>query len=277
MNNAKEYYNKSSQDYVNKWDLSLSGLNKPTNLYRQALIEALLETADIKKDDKVVEIGCGTGLVLREALKRTAPVFGVDVSIEMLNRTRDIVLKDRQVAILDDFSQMGGQTADVFLAVDDFLNLHLPERSFDKILSLEVLRYIDDLDKAFINIRKIMREDTVFIFTLTNLWSLSLFPLKYSLRKFFGRLDEKNELLQYFVTEKSVRRKLKESGLKIIRFEKLNLLSANPLVAKIVKNKKWAEKIISMDKRFSKISIINKLYDTFLVAVKLEGDNFIHR
>jgi SAM-dependent methyltransferase len=145
--------------------------------------------------------------------------------------------------------------------------LHLPGGYFDKILSLEVLRYVDDLDRAFINIRKIMKENTVFVFTLTNLWSLSFFPLKYSLRKRLGLLDEKNELSQYFVTEKIVRKKLKEKELKIIRFEKLNLFSANPLLARIVKNRKWAEKIILIDKQLSKYSIINKFYDTFLIAV----------
>ena len=267
MSNAKEYYNKFSQDYINKWGLLGSDLNKPANLYRKVLIDVFLEAADIKNGDKVIEIGCGTGLVLREILKKTSPVFGIDISIEMLKRTRDSVLKDQRVIILDDFSHTGSQVADVFLAADDFLNLHLPEGYFDKILSLEVLRYVDDLDRAFVNIRKIMKEDAIFVFTLTNLWSLSFFPLKYSLRKRLGLLDEKSELLQYFVTEKIVRKKIKEKELKIIRFEKLNLFSASPLIARIVKNRKWAEKIILIDKQLSKIPIINKFYDTFLVAV----------
>lgn len=268
MNNAKEYYNKSSQDYVSKWDLSPSGLSKPANLYRQTLIGALLEAADIKKGDKVIEIGCGTGLVLRELLKKTSPVFGVDISLQMLERVRDSVLKNRRIAILSDLSRIEGQIGDAFLAVDDFLNLHLPEKYFDKILSLEVLRYIDDLGRAFINTRKIMKEDTIFVFTMTNLWSLSFFPLKYSLRKLVGLVDEKNEVLQYFVTERMVRRKLEKSGLKIIRFEKLNLLNANPLIVRLVKSRKWAERIILLERWLSKMQLINKFCDTFLVTVK---------
>lgn len=253
---------------MSKWDLSSSGLDRPANFYRQTLIGTLLKAADIKNGDKVVEIGCGTGLVLCELLKKTSPVFGVDISLQMLERVRDSVLKDRRVVILNDLSRTEGQIGDAFLAVDDFLNLRLPEKHFDKILSLEVLRYVDDLDRAFVNTRKIMEEDTVFVFSITNLWSSSFFPLKYSLRKRLGLLDAKNELLQYFVTEKSVRRKLEESGLKIIQFEKLNLLSANPLIVRLVKSRKWAERIIWFEGRLSKMPLINKFCDTFLVTVK---------
>jgi predicted TPR repeat methyltransferase len=268
MDNAKEYYNKSSRDYADKWGFLEADLNKPANFYRKIGIDLLIESAGVKNGDKVVEIGCGTGLVLRELLKKTSPVFGVDVSIEMLKRAQDSVLKDKRAVILEDFSNLENRSEEVFLALDDFSDLHIVKNYFDKILSLEVFRYICDLDKALYNARNVMKENTIFVFTLTNFWSFSFFPIKYSFRKFIGLVNERKELLQYFVTEKLIRKKLREQGLEIVRFEKLNLLSLNPLVARFVKNRKQAEMITRVDRRLSKTPFINKLFDTFLIAVR---------
>lgn len=272
MNNAKDYYNIHSVEYVDKWDLSPRGLDKPANYYRLGLTQSMLDLASIKQGEKVVEIGCGTGLVLREVLKVTKPIYGTDISSAMLERVKDSTLKNDKVLIVNDFSIVANsqEEVDVFLTQMDLLELNLPTNYFDKILSMEVLRYIDDLPKCLSNIRAVMKDDSSFVFTITNLYSFSLFPLKYSLRKMFGKLDKKNELLHHFVTEGSIRKDLREAGFVITDFKKINFLALNPFVESVVNDRLKAEKVKHWDAMLSKVPIVNRFFDTFIIAVKLK-------
>src|SRR3989344_3868210 len=102
MRNPQEYYNTHSQGYVQKWDLSPEGLKRPRNYYRLKIIESIIKLASIKPGERVIEIGCGTGLILREVLKITRPIYGADISSEMLQRAKDSVLKDKKVSIVSD-------------------------------------------------------------------------------------------------------------------------------------------------------------------------------
>ena len=270
MNNAKDYYNTHSIGYRDKWNLSELGLRKPANLYRLQIINSMIKMASLEMNDSVLEIGCGTGLVLEELLKVTRPIYAIDISVEMLHRVKDSLLKDKKVSIVNDFrGVLHNNQSDIFLMQNDLLELDLPKNYFDKIISMEVLRYIDDISKALQNIRNIMKQDTIFVFTVTNFFSFSLFPIKYYLRKLFNRVN-KEELIQYFVTESGIKKEIKKSNLKILSFKKLNLLSFNPLIENVVATDIQAKKIMKWDKILSKIPIINHFFDTLIFAVKLD-------
>ena len=87
--------------------------------------------------DTIVEIGCGTGLVLKELLKITKPIYGTDISTQMLERVRDSLLKDRNVSIVNNFTEvLNNRESDVFLMQNDLLELNLPKNYFDKIISM---------------------------------------------------------------------------------------------------------------------------------------------
>jgi 2-polyprenyl-3-methyl-5-hydroxy-6-metoxy-1,4-benzoquinol methylase len=192
----------------------------------------------------------------------------------MLERVKDSLLKNKKVSIVTDFNDvLNNMGSDVFLMQNDFLQLRLPKNYFDKIISMEVLRYIDDVPKSLENVKSIMKENSIFVFTITNLFSFSFFPIKYSIRKFFNIINKKDELLQYFVTEGQIKREIKNAGLKIISFKKLNLLSFNPIIESIVDTDTKARKIMHWDNLLSKIPIINHLFDTFIIAVKLDTQN----
>src|SRR3989344_1061708 len=271
MNNAKDYYDIHSVEYKNKWDLSEVGLERPANYYRLKIINSMLGMASIKAHDKVVEIGCGTGLVLKELLKVTRPIYGTDISIEMLERVRDSLIKDRKVSIVEDFKPtLDNNQSDAFLMRNDLLELNLPKNYFDKIISMEVLRYIDDVPLALQNIKNIMKKDTIFVFTVTNFFSFSLFPIKYYFRKLFNRINKKEELLQFFVTEGSIKKDIKNADLRVVAFKKLNMLSFNPLLQGSVSTSDKAKKIVRLDAILSKIPLINCFFDTFIFAVKLD-------
>ncbi len=270
MRNPQEYYNAHSQGYIQKWDLSQEGLKRPVNYYRLKTIELLIKLAAIKPGEKVVEIGCGTGLVLREVLKITRPIYGTDISSEMLQRVKDSVLKDKKVSIVNDLSQpqIEDPGSDVLLMQDDLLKPKLPQKFFDKVLSMEVLRYNDDLPGCLNNIHAIIKDEGIFVFTVTNFFSFGLFPIKYNLRKLFNKIDRSRELVQYFVTERSIKKEIAKANFSIVAFEKTGILSVNQFVRRFVHTSQGAEKIIRLSRILSKVPIIDQFFDTFIIAAK---------
>src|SRR6266496_6823251 len=61
----------------------------------------LIELADLKLSDRVIDIACGTGIVARIAAARVGPsgaVAGVDLNPGMLNVARSIILSDSRSA-----------------------------------------------------------------------------------------------------------------------------------------------------------------------------------
>jgi predicted TPR repeat methyltransferase len=223
----------------------------------------------ITHDSKVVEIGCGTGLVLREVLKHADRVFGVDIAEAMLRRVADSTLRDKKVAIVNDFSDADAYgAAEVVLTEGDFRALNLPRGYFDRIISVEVLRYVDNIEKCFYDCRAIMNDDSIFIFTITNLWSASLFPVKYTVRKLAGLIDEQKELKQYFVTEQRLREKLRKTGLELVDSKRFGFLALNPLLRRLIHTKSAAAKIHDFDTKMANLLGIRNLFDTLIVAVK---------
>jgi predicted TPR repeat methyltransferase len=264
--NAQPYYDRHSTEYVAKWRSLESGAH-PSDLYRTNMITNLIEMANVQPGGRVVEIGAGTGLVLEELLKQVAPVVGTDVSIEMLRRAEEALAQDWHVAIVetlpDDLT-----TADVYLLPDDILASALPPKRFDSILSMEVFRYVGDLDRGLRNVRRALADGGTFAFSITNRWSLGLFPIKFEVRRLLGRVDLDTELAHYFVTETGIKRTLERCGFRVIELRKLNCVTFNPLVRRRVHSSVGARRAIEIDKRLERVPGANKLFDTFLIACR---------
>jgi predicted TPR repeat methyltransferase len=263
--NALEYYDRHSEEYVSKWARSEA---TPAGAYRAETIRNLVDVARVREGSRVVEIGAGTGLVLRELLSRTRPIVATDISIEMLRRAQESLGAEHRVAIVEALPADPWHGAeDVLLLQNDLMALELPAGGFDAILAMEVLRYVRDLERALGNIAAIMDDETIFAFTVTNLWSAGLFPLKYRLRRRLGRVDDRDELLQYFVTERRLLRALDRAGLRPIELRKLHCIAFNPLARRLVRTSTGAQRVLAVDRRLASVPVVNRCFDTLLVAV----------
>lgn len=267
MSNAKEYYNTHSQEYVAKWGSLDCEASQPAHWYRQQLIELVLDLAQVHSGQRVVEVGCGTGLVLRELFRRTPYVFGTDVSEEMLKRVQDTTLKDKRVTVVDSFLDTENGGDKILLMVDDLVQTKLPERYFDVIISVEVLRYIKDISAALAQLERIMESSSLLVFTITNFWSFSFFPLKFSLRRLLG-LMKPQELQQYFVTEGAIRKRLAASGLRIVGWRRVGFLTMNPLLRRLVSTRRGYERMFRFEQKISSLPIFRKFFDTFIITTK---------
>src|SRR5215210_431349 len=137
--NAQRYYDAHSDDYAAKWSRIDAEPDRPAHVYRKEIIRTLIDLARVEPGDRVIEIGCGTGLVLRELLERTRPVWGMDISRAMLERAREELSAVARAEIVAGFD--AAPEADVLLVQGDLLGLELPSARFDAIVSMEVLRY----------------------------------------------------------------------------------------------------------------------------------------
>jgi SAM-dependent methyltransferase len=57
--------------------------------YPEALVEDVVSYADLKPNDKIVEVGCGTGQATKSFAKRGFPILAIDPGSEMLRVARE--------------------------------------------------------------------------------------------------------------------------------------------------------------------------------------------
>jgi SAM-dependent methyltransferase len=110
---------------VGRLVFSLSGL---------VYCEAFVRAAALSSHDKVLEIGCGFGTILREAQTRIGAwqaYVGIDISYQMISRAH----KD---------TKKTGKGEQIQFAVGNAVNLPFRASQFDVILLSHVIKYLTD-------------------------------------------------------------------------------------------------------------------------------------
>ncbi|WP_374673193.1 class I SAM-dependent methyltransferase [Ideonella sp.] len=109
--------------------------------WSRRLAPAFIDFAGIPPDARILDLGCGTG-VLAEALSGAVPrarIVGVDLSGPYVEMAR---------------SRLGGAAE---FRVDDACDLDLPDGSFDHVLSLLMLHFVPDPARAVAEMRRVCR------------------------------------------------------------------------------------------------------------------------
>ena len=101
--------------------------------------EVLRRTYDIRADDRVLDIGCGTGRTTRDAARSAErSALGVDLSASMIERARELAWAERVHNVA--FEQGDAQVH------------RFPEDGFDLAISRFGTMFFDDPVAAFANI-----------------------------------------------------------------------------------------------------------------------------
>ncbi|MGV8169304.1 MAG: class I SAM-dependent methyltransferase [Candidatus Nanoarchaeia archaeon] len=140
----REGYNDSAKLYLDSRTVE-KGLNGLSNreLEQPAMYKLVPKNL---KNKKVLDIGCGPGIHLKEYIRRGAEGYGIDISEEM-------------IALAKKHCPKGNFTT------GNIRKLKFADHSFDIITSSLALDHVPNLDEAASEIKRVLKKEGLFIFS----------------------------------------------------------------------------------------------------------------
>lgn len=128
-----DIYNESYGNFVG----SLYGYSAIRNKLRT---NKFFKIVNPKKDENILDIGCNKGLLLYRLVPNAKQVVGIDVNEKLVSDLRDQRIK--------------------FMSAT---NLEFLPNSFDKVCAFEVLEHIEEIEKVFSEVSKVLKIEGKFI------------------------------------------------------------------------------------------------------------------
>ncbi|MBI2672554.1 methyltransferase domain-containing protein [Candidatus Woesearchaeota archaeon] len=139
---TEEYKNKVKERFD---ELAQSYSNSALGFIRDKRLNLIKK--HIKKNDKILEIGCGSGNLLR--FIECDNIYGLDISSNMVKEAKKSVPNGNFIA-------------------GDAENLPYENNLFDKVIISEVLYYLPDMEKAISEAKRVLKKDGVILITTLN-------------------------------------------------------------------------------------------------------------
>ena len=145
-----KHYFAAAKEYARLYE----GLTSEALFFNERLQRVLQLIAPVR-GGKVLDIGCGPGILLSRMGGSPLELFGLDLSPEMIAEAK---------------ARTAGLT--VNLAVGRVEHLPFPAQSFDVILALGVLEYLPELKASLMEIARIAKPNALIIVSMLNSVSL---------------------------------------------------------------------------------------------------------
>ena len=143
----KEYVKNLFDDYAERFDDSLV---KQLHYKLPFLIKELILKLDPPRNkfERVIDLGCGTGLTGKELRDISNNLTGIDLSSNMVNKARELDVYDHLIE---------GDVIDI---------LSSSKEKYDLFIALDVFIYIGELTKIFKTVRRCCNNNALFIFSI---------------------------------------------------------------------------------------------------------------
>lgn len=146
----KKFKKDTSFEKVHSWYDQLVG-DKGSDYHKNVIIPNALKLLNPKKSEKILDIGCGQGVMCRELLRYGADVFGVDASYNLIQ-----IAKKR--------SKDNGK---YFVA--DAANLkYFSDKSFDKVTCIMAIQNMEPLDRIISEMGRVLKSNGLLLFVLNH-------------------------------------------------------------------------------------------------------------
>ena len=102
---------------------------------------------------RILDVGCGPGVMVPDLLKRDFEVWGIDLSEEMI--------RNANAVLPDDASRDR-----IHLDVGDVEDLQFPDQFFDAVICMGVFEYLSSYDKAIEEIHRVLKPGGMAVITI---------------------------------------------------------------------------------------------------------------
>jgi len=143
----KEYVKNLFDNYAESFDDSLT---KQLGYKLPFLMKELILKLDLPKNkfEKVIDLGCGTGLTGKELRDISNNLTGIDISSNMVAKTRELNVYDRLIV---------GDIVDILSSLKE---------KYDLFIALDVFIYVGELTKIFKTVKQCCNKNSLFIFSI---------------------------------------------------------------------------------------------------------------
>ena len=123
-------------------------------LVKQYESELLLKLLNPLSGEKILDVGCGTGVFTIDVMAQGSRITGIDISEPMLRKAVNKIDKISRYAF-------NGICADMCA-------LPFADNSFDKVLSMTAIEFIEDAKKAVAELDRVIRQGGTIVLTTLN-------------------------------------------------------------------------------------------------------------
>tara|TARA_Y100000310_G_C20671149_1_gene810370 strand:+ start:1356 stop:2138 length:783 start_codon:yes stop_codon:yes gene_type:complete len=157
---AKNYFNTKAFDYYSMHYGDVNNKKKYPSLYlRHQYILKMLEGCK----GKVLDIGCGAGIMVKDLLDRGFSVHASDFAPNMVEATKEITMNHQ---------------GEVSFSQEDIEGMSFNDNEFDYIVCAGVLEYLSKDDKALDEVARVLKPNGTAIITVPNKLSPALYADK---------------------------------------------------------------------------------------------------
>lgn len=211
-----------------------------------------------EKTRRVLDLGCGTGILIDNLVAKYGMVFGLDLSHAMIKEVNC------------DHPHLKG------LVVGDIAAIPFVPGTFDVIVCRGVLHHFPDLKKSLQQIRNILTKDGFLIFSEP---SDDFLLVRFARNILYKKSSKFNPSDESFLTKELVPKVL-ECGFRLKSFERFGYLAymflGFPDHLNIMKyipgNKVIAKGLIAIDRLLSRIPVVKDTSFHVLVTLQKVGD-----
>jgi len=103
---------------------------------QEAKIKAIMQSVHLPRDSRVLDAGCGSGLLFKDLVGRTRLIVGIDTSRNLLQEARRKAQRYRNVAVImadADSMPFGSETFDAVFAVTLLQNTPNPRITLNEL------------------------------------------------------------------------------------------------------------------------------------------------
>lgn len=191
--------------------------------------------ADIRPGMRILEVGCGTGLLTEEIAKRDVKLYSLDISQELLKRAKE---------------RSGNK--DIIFFCSSAYELGFADASFDRVIGMSVLHHLD-MDRAWREFYRILKKGGRVAFSEPNMLNPHIFAERHFFRERFHNSPDETAFVRF-----ALKRQMKGLGFREIEIDPFDFL-----YPKIPDS--MAEKAESLLKVFEKIPVLSEIAGSLFI------------